>query len=197
VQRSHSCERVFAPGATVQGRRQKAIACPTFGTQSSSGGTRARSGPACGVVQEAGPRPIRRALSLRYGRPQRHLNPMEWNGKAHGSAGHVRGVGYCRGLPAGSWRGSQVGKRSPSRPRNLQSWKARVTALAPKNWASWLSTRGSFGSGRGGTNQRTSHSRLLWDIDRESSDRSMPRIRRQNVPPALLRRLSPPFAPYA
>ena len=73
----------------------KSTAC----RESSSGGTRARSGPACGVVQEAGPRPIRRALSLRYGRPQRHLNPMEWNGKAHGSAGHVRGVGYCRGLP--------------------------------------------------------------------------------------------------
>ena len=46
-----------------------------------------------------GPRPIRRALLFRCGGAQRHLNPMEWNGKAHGSTGHVRGVGYCRGLP--------------------------------------------------------------------------------------------------
>ena len=37
------------------------------------------------------------------------------------------------------WRGSQPGKRSPSRPRNLPSSKARVTALAPKNWACWRS----------------------------------------------------------
>jgi hypothetical protein len=46
-----------------------------------------------------GPRPIRRALLFRCGGAQRYLNPMEWNGKAHGSTGHVRGVGYCRGLP--------------------------------------------------------------------------------------------------